>query len=138
MLVTCGMLVVSSISKTDCHDLAEILLKVALNTITLITLIEENGRDLSSPLFLVRLVLLYILVILVILCRSLFALLPFFFWSLSVVLRFTSSCWLFGIFNIFSRKHRSACLSSISYWKFSNCFRWVCLFMAFNATFNNI
>jgi hypothetical protein len=59
------MLVVSSISKTDCHDLAEILLKVALNTITLITLIEENGRDLSSPLFLVRLVLLYILVILV-------------------------------------------------------------------------
>jgi hypothetical protein len=46
------MLVVSSISKTDCHDLAEILLKVALNTITLITSIDENGRDLSSPLFL--------------------------------------------------------------------------------------
>ena len=35
MSVTCCRLVVCSINKTDCHDIAEILLKVALNTITL-------------------------------------------------------------------------------------------------------
>ena len=35
MSVTCCRLVVCSINKTDCHDIAEILLKVTLNTITL-------------------------------------------------------------------------------------------------------
>jgi len=34
--VTCGMSVVSSTNKTDRHDMTEILLKVALNTTTLI------------------------------------------------------------------------------------------------------
>jgi len=34
LLVTCGRSVVSSTNKTDRHDIAEILLKVALNTIT--------------------------------------------------------------------------------------------------------
>ena len=33
--VTCDRLVVSSTDKTDCHDITEILLKVALNTLTL-------------------------------------------------------------------------------------------------------
>jgi len=33
--VTYGRSVVSSTNKTDCHDIAKILLKVALNTITL-------------------------------------------------------------------------------------------------------
>jgi hypothetical protein len=38
--VTCGRSLVFSVSftdKTDCHDITEILLKVALNTITLTT-----------------------------------------------------------------------------------------------------
>jgi hypothetical protein len=34
--VTCGRSVVSSTNKTDRHDITEILLKVALNTLTLI------------------------------------------------------------------------------------------------------
>jgi hypothetical protein len=34
--VTCGMSVVSSTNETDRHDITEILLKVALNTTTLI------------------------------------------------------------------------------------------------------
>jgi hypothetical protein len=34
--VACGMSVVFSTNKTDCHDITEILLKVALNTIILI------------------------------------------------------------------------------------------------------
>jgi hypothetical protein len=36
MSVTCNRSVVSSTNKTDCHNITEILLKVALNTIALI------------------------------------------------------------------------------------------------------
>ena len=36
------ILMASSTNKTDCHDIAEILLKVVLNTITLTSLIMEN------------------------------------------------------------------------------------------------
>ena len=35
LTVTCGRSVVFSTNKTDCHDITEILLKMALNTITL-------------------------------------------------------------------------------------------------------
>jgi len=38
---------VSSTNKTDRHDIAEILLKVALNTITLTLLIEKNDIHLD-------------------------------------------------------------------------------------------
>jgi len=44
------MFLVSSINKTDCHDITEILLKVALNTVnqpnkTNITKVQGNNRD---------------------------------------------------------------------------------------------
>ena len=39
--VTCGRLMISSTNKTGCHDISEILLNVALNTITL-TLTPEQ------------------------------------------------------------------------------------------------
>jgi len=39
--VTCHSTLVSSINKTDCHDITEILLKVALNTINT-TSLEMN------------------------------------------------------------------------------------------------
>jgi hypothetical protein len=42
--VICGTSVVSSTNKTDCHDITEILLKVALNTIILtLTLISKGN-----------------------------------------------------------------------------------------------
>jgi hypothetical protein len=39
--VTCGRLMISSTNKTGCHDITEILLNVALNTMTL-TLTPEQ------------------------------------------------------------------------------------------------
>ena len=51
MSVTCSRLafspgtLVSSINKTDCHDITEILLKVALNTITLMLNSHMNDHN---------------------------------------------------------------------------------------------
>ena len=42
------ILMASSTNKTDCHDIAEILLKVVLNTITLTSLIMENLKKNQS------------------------------------------------------------------------------------------
>jgi hypothetical protein len=46
--VTCDRSVVSSTNKTDRHDITEILLKVALNTITLNLRYIINNNDLGT------------------------------------------------------------------------------------------
>jgi len=122
--VTCGRSLVfsgysvSSTHKTDRHDITEILLKVALNTITLyITrVIYACGNPFyrkypiivphftlsqhlsSPPVFISRARITRSLILRVVLYRSLFVLLSFFF---SVLLRITDSDYHHGIVKLF-------------------------------------
>ena len=94
----------SSSTKTGRHDIAEILLKVALNTInqikSILTAYLFRTPQLSPVPCGVRIFLSSVFCVLF--CRSLFVLLSFFIWSLCCFAyrRFTTSDYLFGILDL--------------------------------------